>query len=248
MALRLRLEGPGLAAIACFVAGTASAQGYCDRIFADQPTPPPTELIVGRLHFGTNGNIGHCGWSHNYPSSDRNLNEFVATSTRIDVELASYRVVDLASTEIFDYPFLYISEPGEMRLNDIELHNMREFIERGGFILMDDFDGLWQLETMLSEVRRVFPERFIEPMSAEHPAFSAVLPLENLEALSLYVPGGEITYYGMFNNDGELAIAAGHNNDLANFWDWYDDGRMPLKPAADAFRLGINFIVWAMTH
>jgi hypothetical protein len=62
------------------------------------------------------------------------------------------------------------------------------------------------------------------------------------------VPGGEITYLALFSESGNLSIAAGHNNDLANFWDWYDDGRMPLKPAADAFRLGINFIVWSMTH
>lgn len=242
------LRGLALPAIGCLAPDAVLSQGYCDRIFVDQPTPPATELIVGRLHFGTNGNIGHCGWSHNYPSSDRNLNEFIAASTRIDVEISSYRVVDLSSSEIFDYPFLYISEPGEMRLSDIERYHIHEFIERGGFILVDDFDGTWQLETMLSEIRRAFPERFIERMSTEHPAFSAVLPLENLDALSLYVPGGEITYYGLYNEQGELAIAAGHNNDLANFWDWYDDGRMPLKPAADAFRLGINFIVWAMTH
>jgi len=226
----------------------ALAQGYCDRIFGMQPEPPQTELVVARLHFGTNGNIGHCGWSHNYPSSDQNLNEFLQTSTRVDVEVASYKVIDLESDEVFDYPFLYVSEPGEMALSDAELKNLREFIERGGFILMDDFDGVWQLETMLGEVRRAFPDRYIGPLSPEHDSFSIVLPLENLDALSQYVPGGDITYFALFSETDELSIVAGHNNDLANFWDWYDDGRMPLKPAADAFRLGINFIVWSMTH
>jgi hypothetical protein len=237
-----------VASIIFFPANVARAQGYCDQIFSNQHVPPATELVVARLHFGTNGNIGHCGWSHNYPSSDQNLNEFIRSSTRVDVELQSFRVIDLESPEVFDYPFLYISEPGEMQLSEIEIRNLREFIRRGGFILMDDFDGEWQLETMLSEVRRAFPEQYLGPLSTEYGAFSTVLPLENLDGLSPYVPGGEITYYGLFNDAGELAIAAGHNNDLANFWDWYDDGQMPLKPAADAFRLGINFIVWAMTH
>ena len=236
----------GVAMLLC--ATHSAAQGYCDRIFAGQPEPPATEVIVARLHFGTNGNIGHCGWSHNYPSSDRNLNEFLLTSTRVDVSIDSYRVVDLASSELFDHPFVYISEPGEMALSDLELDNLREFINRGGFILMDDFDGVWQLETMLAEVRRAFPERYIEPLAPDHPAFGIVLPLENLDALAQYVPGGEITYFGLLSASGDLSIAAGHNNDLANFWDWYDDGGMPLKPAADAFRLGINMIVWSMTH
>lgn len=229
-------------------AGAARAQGYCDSIFGRQHTPPATELVVARLHFGTNGSIRHCGWSHNYPSSDRNLNEFIETSTRIDVDLLSFRVIDLGSPEVFDYPFVYISEPGEMQLTEQEVVNLREFVERGGFVLMDDFDGSWQLETMLAEVRRAFPDRYVTPLSADHPAFSALFTLESLEGMSPYVPGGEITYLGLDDSGGRLAMAAGHNNDLANFWDWYDDGRMPLKPAADAFRLGVNFVVWAMTH
>jgi hypothetical protein len=226
----------------------AAAQGYCDSIFGRQHPPPATELVVARLHFGTNGAIRHCGWSHNYPYSDENLNEFIETSTRIDVDVLSYRVVDLASSEVFDYPFVYISEPGEMQLSEQEVANLREFIERGGFVLMDDFDGSWQLETMLFEVRRAFPDRLIAPLPDDHPALSALFGLENLDAMSAYVPGGEITYFGLDDADGRLAIAAGHNNDLANFWDWYENGRMPLKPAADAFRLGVNFVIWSMTH
>jgi hypothetical protein len=236
------------ALVALAATAQVSAQAYCDRIFAQQHTPPATELVVARLHFGTNGNIGHCGWSHNYPSSDLNLNEFIGTATRIDIELQSYRVIHLASTDIFDYPFIYVSEPGEMALSELEVSNLREYINRGGFILMDDFDGDWQLETMLAELRRAFPESFIAALPESHAAFSTVLALDNLDGMAPYVPGEEITYFGLFDASGELAIAAGHNNDLANFWDWYDDGRMPLEPAADAFRLGINFIVWAMTH
>ena len=63
-----------------------------------------------------------------------------------------------------------------------------------------------------------------------------------------YVPGGSITYYGLFDATGRLAIMAGHNNDLANFWDWYGDGSMPLKPSTDAFRLGTNAVIYSLTH
>jgi Domain of unknown function (DUF4159) len=78
--------------------------------------------------------------------------------------------------------------------------------------------------------------------------FRTYAVLDTFEDMAANVPGGSITYYGLFTETGHLAILAGHNNDLANFWDWYGDGSMPLKPATDAFRLGTNAVLYSMTH
>lgn len=234
----------------CLLAASmvAFAQGFGFRRYAPQQnTPPPTELVVARWHFGTNGAIGHMGWSHNYPSSDRNFNGFIRDATRVNVELDSYRIVELGSDEVFDYPFAYVSEPGEMELTEQEVHNLREFVNRGGFILMDDFDT-WHLEQLRSQIARAFPGKYFGPLPLEHGSYRINFALPDLERMSPYVPGGEITYYGLFDDRDYLVIAAGHNNDLANFWDWYDEARYPLEPAADAFRLGVNFTIWALTH
>ena len=228
------------------LAALGYAQGW--RGYIEQNTPPATELVVARWRFGTNGWFNHFGWSHNYPSSDRNLNEFIRSSTRIDVDVLSYRIVDLGSDEIFDYPFAYVSEPGEMELTEQEVSNLREFVDRGGFVLMDDFDGALQLSNMQAQVLRAFPEFPFEPIAQGHPVYDLQFELEDLDGMAAYVPGGRIAYLGIFDADRRLVIAAGHNNDLANFWDWYDEARMPLEPAADAFRLGINFVIWSMTH
>jgi Domain of unknown function (DUF4159) len=231
----------------CLLAGLiAGAQGY-RRIFPPHE-PPPTGFIAARWRFGTNGWFGHMGWSHNYPASDRNLNAFIARATNIDVEHLSYRIVELGSSEVFDYPFAYVSEPGEMQLTEAEVTHLRQFVERGGFVLMDDFDGPRQLENMMAQVRRAFPDRDFVPLTLEHRVFHMHFDLHDLEGMAPYVPGGFITYFGLFDADGELAILAGYNNDLANFWEWYDQPHMPLEPAADAFRLGTNAVVYAMTH
>jgi hypothetical protein len=227
---------------------SAFAQRFGRRAPIVQNEPPATELIVARWRYGTNGWFGHMGWSHNYPSSDRNLNEFIANATGIDVDLISYRIVDLGSDEVFEYPFAYVSEPGEMELTDQEVVNLREFVQRGGFILMDDFDGQQQLANMRAQVQRAFPDRTFLPIGTDHPVFDIHFTLRDLDRMAPYVPGGSIVYYGIYVEDGHLAVAAGWNNDLANFWDWYDEARMPLEPASDAFRLGINFVIWAMTH
>ena len=228
-------------------AALACAQGmWGGRI--TQNEPPPTEFVAARWHFGTNGYIGHRGWSHNYPNSDRNLNEFLGRATRVDVEEASYRIIELGSAEVFEYPFAYVSEPGEMELTDQEVHNLREFIGRGGFILMDDFDGPVQWEQMRSQVMRAFPDGEFVPLTVEHPVFRAYAPPDGLHDMAEHVPGGEIIYFGLSDAAGRVAILAGLNNDLANFWDWYGDGRMPLKPATDAFRVGTSAVLYSFTH
>jgi hypothetical protein len=214
----------------------------------EQNDPPATEFIAARWHFGTNGAIGHMGWSHNYPQSDQNLNGFLKRVTRIDVEAMSYRIVELGSKEVFDYPFAYISEPGEMLLSQQEVDNLREFIERGGFVLVDDFDGPWQLEQFRSQLRRAFPDRLLTEIPLDHSMFHAAFDLNDLQGMAEHVPGGEIHYLGLYDERGRLAIVAGHNNDLANFWEWYDTPSMPLKPSVDAFRLGSNAVIYSMTH
>jgi hypothetical protein len=233
---------------AVIVAAAASAQQFSRRGWLTQNDPPATEFIAARWHFGTNGNIGHRGWSHNYPYSDQNLNEFLARTTGINVQQMSYRIVELGSNEVFDYPFAYVSEPGEMLLTDEEVVNLREFIQRGGFILVDDFDGSWQLEQFRSQIRRAFPLRDLEPLSVDENIFHINFELTDFAGMAEYVPGGSITYLGLRDDTGRLVLVAGHNNDLANFWEWYDQPRAPLKPAADAFRLGTNVVLYSMTH
>ena len=213
-----------------------------------QAEPPSTEVIIARLKYGTNGIKGHGGWSHNYPGSDQRINAFLARSTLIDIQEYSYKVVELGSDEIFNYPFAYVSEPGEMLLTEQEVINLREYILRGGTMIMDDFDGQQQWDYMEAQIRRAFPDRSFEPVSEDHLLFYAHEQLESLQAMSNYVPGNNITYYGLYADDGRLAIMAGHNNDLANFWDWYGNGSMPLKPSTDAFRLGTNALIYSITH
>jgi hypothetical protein len=209
--------------------------------------PPPSELIVSRWHFGTNGLIGHMGWSHNYPESEINLNEFVGRTTRVQVETRSYRLLELSSPEIFEYPFAYISEPGEMEMSENEVANLREYIDRGGFVLIDDFDGD-HMDNLREEMHRVFADRHFERLEIENPIFDLVFKVRDLQSMGDYVQGGDPVYYGLRNDVGEIAVVALHNNDLANFWEWYGSPQYPLQPATEAFRLGTNFVVHAFTH
>jgi hypothetical protein len=235
--------------VALLASGLAHGQGFRGRYAPQQNDPPATEFIAARWHFGTNGNfrLGHMGWSHNYPYSEQHLNEFVAETTRVDVQLNSYKIVELGSDDVFEHPFAYISEPGEMELSEQEVENLRQYINRGGFILIDDFDGP-HLAQLRSQMFRVFPDRLFFPLKIDNPIFDLIFELQDLNGMAPYVSGGALVYYGMLNDRGEIAIVACYNNDLANFWDRIDQGSYPLRPSTDAFRMGINYLVYSMTH
>jgi hypothetical protein len=240
-----------VAVLALVVAGLAYGQfrgrrgGYSGTF--DDNDPPPSEFVVMRWHFGTDGAIGHMGWSHNYPQAEIHLNEFIGRTTSVDVEDRSYRGLELSSPEIFEYPFAYVSEPGEMELTEAEVANLREYVERGGFVLIDDFDR-WHMDNLREEMLRVFPDRVFERLSVDNPIFDLVYRLEDLESMAPYTQGPAQVYYGLVNSAGQIAVVACHNNDLANFWEWYGTPNYPLRPSTDAFRLGTNFLVHSMTH
>jgi hypothetical protein len=218
------------------------------RFMPRQNDPPPTELIIARWRFGTNGRIGHMGWSHNYPDAEIHLNQLISEATDIHVQPESYRIVELGSPEVFEYPFAYVSEPGEMLLTEQEVVNLRQFIDRGGFIVVDDFDGPWQWDQFKSQMYRAFPDRALVRLTPEHEIFHTYYDITNLTIWGPYVPGGDPIFYGFPNSHGDLAMVVCFNNDFANFWDWIDDRRYPLKPSSEAFRMGINFVMYAKTH
>jgi len=239
-----------LATILAALLSTSIAYGqrFRNRFVIEQNNPPATEFVAARWKFGTNGLIGHMGWSHNYPWSEQHLNDFVAETTRINVETLSYQLLELGTDEVFEHPFTYVSEPGEMELTDREVENLRQYIDRGGFILIDDFDGPRHLAQLRNQMWRVFPDRNFFALTIDHPIFDLIFELQDLEGMAPYVPGGDLVYYGMLNEHGEIAIVACYNNDLANFWDRIDQGSYPLRPSTDAFRMGINYLVYSMTH
>src|SRR3954468_24204953 len=133
---------------------------------------PPTELVVARWEYTARGKFNGTGWSHNYPSSDQHFAQVISEATNIDVKNVSYRIVELGSDDVFKYPFAVVSEPGEMALTDHEVQNLREFIDRGGFVVMDDFDGPRDLDTLERNLHRAFPDRDLVPMTIDQEIFN----------------------------------------------------------------------------
>jgi hypothetical protein len=213
-----------------------------------QNNPPQTELIVARWRYTAMGKYRGTGWSHNYPSSDTHFVQVLSEATGINVTGLSYRIVDLGSPDVFDYPFAVVSEPGELALTDQEVVNLRQYIDRGGFIVFDDFDGDYDLNVLKRDLHGAFPDRDLQPLTLNHEIFHMFFDIDALNVTAPYLVGGDPIFYGLENSTGSLGLIACYNNDLENFWDYIDQARYPLKPSIEGFRLGINFVMYAMTH
>jgi Domain of unknown function (DUF4159) len=192
-------------------------------------------------------------WKHDYPESDEFFISLVHELTGIRVRPNSYKIVQLSSPEIFEYPFLYLSEPGFLRLNDKEVANLGEYIRRGGFVMADDFrtgaylGGPEELDVLRSYLKLALPERELVRLDVTHPIFHSFFDIASLKMTPPY--GGFVPeFWGMSDERGRLQLIANYNNDIGDFWKYLDEGDKPLQDSTTSIRMGINYVVYSMSH
>jgi hypothetical protein len=167
--------------------------------------------------------------------------------------------VSMNDKKIFDYPFVYAVEPGYMELSTEDAAALREYLMRGGFLMLDDFWGEYEWENVQEQMRKVFPEYSIRELPLDHPLFHCYYDIDEV----VQVPSvGNIIYRGrtdekggvtphyeaITNDDGRVMVFIARNADNGDAWEWIDEPRYPLKYGLAAYKLGMNAIVYAMTH
>ncbi len=189
-------------------------------------------------------------WQHDFPFSERFYLGILRELTALQTSDDAYETVELDSADIFRFPFLYVSEPGFMQLTPLEIDNLREYFNRGGFVMFDDFRGR-DLLVLQGYLRQAFPHREMILLDPSHPMFDVFYTIESLDFDPPYTDGRETgppEFWGMHDESGRLILVANQNNDIGEFWEGLDRAYAPLKPAVDSVRLGINYMIYAMTH
>lgn len=228
---------------------------FASQAVSDVPAKTGSEFVFARVQFNMNRlwilETPEAPWHHDYPFSENLLLNMVKELTGIHTTRESYQIVRLDSPEIFNYPWVYISEPGYMSLTDKEIANFREYLQRGGFVICDDFRGR-DLDVLRLEMRKVLPGREMFRLDVSHPVFHSFYNIPSLEMDPPYYDqrflGGKPEFWGMNDDSGRLIMVANQNNDLGEFMEALDHGEKPLKWSTLAVRLAINYLVYAMTH
>lgn len=210
------------------------------------------QFVFARIRYGSGWGgrwFGSAAWSHDYPRADRHLPRILDELTTIDVNVMGSGVFDLDDPAIFLHPVIYLSEPGFWTLTDSEAKNLRAYLLKGGFIIFDDFEAE-QWHNFEAQLRRALPEYRPVEIDATHPIFHAFFDLERLDFPHPLV---RVTprYYGLFEDNDPSKRMLGivnYNNDVAEYWEWSDTGLFPVDFTNEAYKLGVNYIVYAMTH
>ena len=201
----------------------------------------------------------HPMWATDYPDSDLNFSFRLQQMTSIKVH-PDPLIVDTMDPKLKEHPFLYLIEAGHMQFRREEAQVLREHLLNGGFLMFDDFWGDEEWENVAEQVKMMFPDRPITELELDHPIFNIVFPIkEKPQVPSIdyamsgrtYEKGGsDIHYYGVFDEKGRMMIVICRNTDLGDGWEREGENHYYFKEFSEkkAYPMGINIIVYSMTH
>ena len=186
-------------------------------------------------------------WSHDYPDAGRHLMQLISELSKTDATLNHNEVIyPFDDPNLFKYPLAYLCEVGFMNLTESEIAGMREYCLRGGFLLVDDF-RLGDLLRFSSEVRRAFPEYELKKLDLSHPIFNCFFGIKTLDVRPPY---GNWTpkFYGLEDSTGRLMMIVNYNNDVSDYWQWSSNPFRPIDETNEAYKFGVNYLIYALTH
>lgn len=196
-------------------------------------------------------------WTTDYPKADRQFVQGVRRLSRIHTRSVE-QVVDLESDEIYNWPWVYAVEVGHWQLTDNQAARLRDYLLRGGFLMTDDFHGTFEWDLFMSSMGKVFPDRPVVELENKEEIFHVLYDLDQRVQVPGIVnypfqrtfeyDGVEPRWRGIFDDRGRIMVAICHNMDLGDAWEWADSPHYPEHYASLAYRIGINYIIYAMTH
>jgi hypothetical protein len=257
---------------------------YAQRAFREYPPleggesesslPPdyqvPANFVLGRLMYppargrgggGGDWKAGNSSWTIDYPLGDRKFARLLRRLTTIDVRSVEQPVDLDDGDDVFDWPFLVASNVGSFDLTTEQAAKLRDYLERGGFLLCDSFFGTQEWQTFEATLRKVFPDRNIVELAATDPIFTTFYDLSqrkqvrNMRSIrraglnrGYRADGAVPRWRAILDDDGRVMVMITFNNDLGDSWQYADDPQYPQEDSNLGIRLAVNFAIYDLTH
>jgi hypothetical protein len=226
-------------------------------------TPYDGRFVFIRLRYetGFGGGFGRRGggpqWSHDYPRGEVHFAKILNEITYVRPRLDGSNILGLDDPELFKYPIAYMAEPGFWTMSDKEVENFRAYLKKGGFIIFDDFrefEGHW--DNLQQQMRRVLPDaRWIPISDGKHAVWHSFFEIPDPKALVSHptYQGMQLNpnYWGIFEDNDpskRLIAVANVDGDLSEYWEFSDTGFAPVDLNNEAYKYGINYVIYALTH
>jgi len=224
----------------------------------------PAEWTRGRLKFTSvgvlhpNADTGWMGWATDYPQGDRHFQEGMRRLTLINAASVEHVAELDGSDDIYNWPFMYAVEVGHWHLFEDEADQLRDYLDRGGFLMTDDFHGTIEWENFVKNLQKVIGTRPIEDLANSDPIFNVIYELKNrtqipgkqfLQSGRPYeFDGFEPKWRAVRDAKGRIIVAICHNMDISDAIEHSDDKEYPEEWASMAYRIATNYVVYDLTH
>jgi uncharacterized protein DUF4159 len=195
-------------------------------------------------------------WAHGYPMAEQNLMKIMNEVSYLGAHDQEINTLALDDPDLFKYPIAYLIEVSWWTLTDREAAALRAYMEKGGFVIVDDFKAYGDFgspgwEPFEANMRRVLPDvRFFE-MSASHPIFHTFFEIDNLEIIPQAYNAGRPVFRGIYEQNDpskRLMMIINYNTDISQYWEWSGTGLRPINDTNEAYKLGVNYLIYGLTH
>lgn len=189
-------------------------------------------------------------WDHDYPRAERHFTKILDELTTLVPRTDASNILSFEDPEIFKYPVAYLCEPGFWNPNDKEVVAIQAYLKKGGFLIIDDFAGN-QIFNLEGQLRRILPEARMLPIPVEHPVFDSFYKITSFEGYVHPYAQVQTQFYGIFENNDptrRLLVAINYNGDIAEYWEFSDTGYFAIDLSNESYKLGVNYIVYALTR
>lgn len=153
---------------------------------------------------------------------------------------------------------LYAVEVGHWSLSDEQGKQLRDFLDRGGFLMVDDFHGTFEWEVFMESFKKVFPDREVVEIENSDAIFHSIYDLGQREQIpgmqwfrsqrTYEQDGFEARWRAVYDGKNRIVTAICHNMDLGDAWEWSDDPSYPERWASIAYRIAMNYFMYDLTH
>jgi hypothetical protein len=251
--MKFRRRYVGLVLIGVAAVTLSAQRGFFggDVSVEDNPTYDG-RLTFTRLRYPGYGGMTNegPGWRHDYPTAERHLMRIVSEMSFLRPQLDSSNVVDFGDPALMQSPIAYFSEPGYWQPTEEDVKNVHDYLLKGGFMIIDDFRAQHFLN-LQEQMRRVLPDAQWQPVTPDHAVWDAFFRVDEEDLRLPGAYGGQAQYLGIFEDNDptkRLMVIANWNNDIGDAWQWSEEGFLPVDLTNEAYKLGVNYIMYALTH
>ena len=197
-------------------------------------------------------------WAHGYPVSEDNLTRIMNEITYLGAHADGFNVFSFDDAALTKYPLSYITEAGWWTMTDAEGEAFRAYLDKGGFVIFDDFKvagdfgpggGGWA--NFEANIARVLPAAKIVDLEIAHPIFHSFFEIKSLDDFPQAYNAGRPVFRGIFEDNDprkRLMVVINYNTDISQYWEWSGRGFRPFDETNEAYKLGVNYIIYGLTH